>query len=68
VLLSVVPFALGLSGILYLAVTLAIGAFFLMASYRFYRSLANGAARKVLLASVVYIPVLVAAILLDQLV
>ena len=68
VLLSVVPFALGLTGLLYLIGTLAVGAFFLAAAYRFYRSLANGAARKVLLASVVYIPVLVAAILLDQLV
>jgi len=68
VLLSLVPFALGLTGLLYLAGTMAIGAFFLVAAYRFYRSLANGAARKVLLASVVYVPVLVAAILLDQLV
>lgn len=68
VVLSVIPFALGLTGFLYLAGVLAVGAYFLLASMRFYRSLANGDARKVLLASVVYVPVSVAAILLDQLV
>jgi heme O synthase-like polyprenyltransferase len=47
---------------------MAIGAYFLLASVRFNKSLTNGDARKVLLASVVYVPVLVAAILVDQLV
>ena len=65
ILLSLLPFMMGMTGLMYLVLVLASGAFFLRAAFRFYRTLANGAARKVLLASVVYIPTLVAAILID---
>jgi protoheme IX farnesyltransferase len=67
VVLSLVPFVTGLAGLTYLVGVVAIGAYFLSASVKFRRSLSNSAARKVLLASVVYVPVLVAVILLDQL-
>lgn len=66
VLFSVIPFVLGLTGLAYLIGILVTGTFFLIASYQFYQTLANGDARKVLLASVVYVPVLVALILIDQ--
>lgn len=66
VVLSVVPYGLSLTGLPYLIGVLIAGGFFLVASYRFYQTLANGAARKVLLASVVYVPILVALILVDQ--
>jgi protoheme IX farnesyltransferase len=68
VALSLIPFAIGLTGLFYLVMVIAVGLYFVKASLQFYRSLANSDARKVLLASVVYVPVLVAAILLDQLV
>lgn len=65
ILLSIVPYLMGMTGNIYLAIVVASGAFFLRAAFSFYQTLANGAARKVLLASVVYIPALVAAILID---
>jgi protoheme IX farnesyltransferase len=68
VLFSIVPFATGLAGLPYLAGVLAVGIYFLTTAIRFRRSLSNGDARRVLLASVVYVHVLVGAILLDQLV
>lgn len=68
VLFSVVPYALDLAGLVYLVGILIVGGFFLAASYRFYRSLAGGTARRVLLASVVYVPALVALIFVDRLV
>lgn len=68
VLLSIVPFGLNLTGLIYLIGILATGLFFIVTSYRFYRTRGNGDARKVLLASVVYVPILVGLILVDQLV
>ena len=68
VVFSVVPYGMSLTGLPYLIGILAAGALFVAASYHFYRTLANAAARKVLLASVVYVPILVALILVDQLV
>ena len=68
VALSILPFAIGLTGLLYLVGVLGVGLYFVNVSMRFYRSLANNDARRVLLASVVYVPVLVAAILLDLLI
>jgi len=68
VVASIAPFAMGLTGLAYLVGILIAGGFFLHASFRFYQTLANGAARRVLLASVVYVPILVALILVDQLI
>jgi protoheme IX farnesyltransferase len=65
---SIAPWIMDLAGTTYLVGIIVAGAFFLHASYRFQRSLANSAARKVLLASVVYVPILVALVLVDQLV
>ncbi len=63
---SVVPFALGLSSWLYLAGVLLLGVAFLKPAIAFYRSKSNQAARKVLLASVLYIPLFVVCILIDR--
>lgn len=67
-LFSVVPYGLDLTGWPYLVGICIAGAFFVATSYRFYRTRGNGDARKVLLASVVYVPILVGLILIDQLV
>jgi protoheme IX farnesyltransferase len=66
--MSATPFVLGLAGSLYLAGVMAIGLYFLLAAYRFNRSMSNRDARRVLLASVIYVPAFLAIVLVDHLV
>jgi len=68
VAISLLPFVLGMAGVVYLVGVLVVGVLFLVASFQFYKMLTNATARHVLLASVVYVPVLVVSILLDQLI
>ncbi|GAB4410983.1 MAG: heme o synthase [Bryobacter sp.] len=59
---SLAPVALSMAGNIYLAVALLMGAVFLAASVQLFRSRAEQHARTVLLASVIYLPVLYAAL------
>ncbi len=64
---AVVPTLLGIASVFYLAGSLIIGLDFLRPSYAFSRSLAPQDARRVLMASIRYIPLLVALIVADHL-
>lgn len=68
VIASILPVVLDLSGLLYLVGALVLGADFLVASFRLYRTRAPQDARRVLMASVRYIPLLVLLIIIDRLV
>lgn len=69
VLLVVSSFLLGLTDLVgwtYLAGVSALGVYFLVPTLRFFHRRTNRAAKKVLTASIVYVPVLVGLILLDR--
>jgi protoheme IX farnesyltransferase len=63
---SLAPSALGLAGVPYFFGALLLGVFFLAACLRFSRSISERAARRVLLASVVYLPGVLAAMVIDR--
>ena len=63
---SVLPFVLGLASVVYLVGALLIGVDFLRPALAFRRSLSVQDARRLLMASVRYIPLLVGLILLDH--
>ncbi len=65
---SLIPLFLGLAGWFYTAVAIVLGAWFIWTSSAFYRTYSVRDARRVLKASVYYIPALVLAIVLDRLV
>ncbi len=65
---SVVPALVGVAGWVYLAGALVLGLRFLVPAYAFFRSRATSDARRVLLASILYIPLLVVLIFVDRLV
>ncbi len=67
VLTSLLPYFMGLTGTLYLTGALLLGIYFLVPVFRFYRHRTNQQARKILLASIVYIPALLAIIFVDLL-
>lgn len=64
---SVVPVLLGISGAAYLAAALLLGAWFMLPVMRFACTRSVQHARGVLKASVMYIPLLLAAIVIDRL-
>ncbi len=64
---SIVPVVLGLSGVAYLIGALTFGAWFMVHVGRFWLRRSVQHARAVLKASVMYIPLLLAAIILDRL-
>ena len=64
--LSLWPAALALTGWFYAAVAVLLGAWFLQASYAFYRSYHVHDARRVLKVSIYYVPALVLALALDR--
>lgn len=68
VAVSILPVALDLSGLPYLIGAIVLGADFLIASFRLYRTRHPQDARRVLMASVRYIPLLVLLIIIDRLV
>jgi len=63
---SVLPTFLGSAGWFYLAGALLLGLWFLTPTYAFYRTLSMRDARRVLKASILYIPILVAFIFVDR--
>jgi len=64
---SVLPFAVGLSGVIYLVGAVLVSLWLLQSSFQFYRSLSNLDARRVLKASIFHIPVLVMVLIFDRL-
>lgn len=67
VALSFAPALLGAAGWLYVAAAALLGAGFLVPAWAFYRSRTATDARRVLMASIRYVPLLVLAIALDRL-
>ncbi|MHB8347364.1 MAG: heme o synthase [Acidiferrobacterales bacterium] len=63
---SLVPYALGMSGLLYLAVALVLGAGFLQLTVQLYRRYSDALAHRTFVYSIIYLSVLFAALLLDH--
>ena len=63
---STTPTIFHVAGWLYLVGALGLGAWFLAPAYAFYRSRATRDARRVLMTSIFYIPILVAIIVVDR--
>jgi len=63
---SLMPTVLGLTGTTYLFGTLALGCFFLAVCVSFALSFSRGAARRVLLVSVLYLPAVMLVMVLDR--
>lgn len=64
---SLLPTALNLAGLPYLLLALALGLWYLAASWGFAQARDEGAARRLLLVSVTYLPAILVALLLDRL-
>lgn len=63
---ALVPSALGLTGTVYFVGTLAAGLGYLAASMVFHRERSHGAAKRLLWASVLYLPAILAVMLVDR--
>lgn len=66
-LASLCPFAFGLNGKIYLAVALVLGVGYLWCAVRFARQLTMPRARQLFLASIIYLPLLIAALVGNKL-
>jgi protoheme IX farnesyltransferase len=66
VLASLFPFVLGISGKVYLVGALVLGAGFLFCAIQFSRQLTHARARQLFLASIIYLPLLLTALVLDK--
>ena len=66
VLVSFVPSVIGLVGSIYLVMSLIAGLYFLRAGFRALSGLTNHTARDAFFASIIYLPVLLVAIVLDR--
>ena len=66
-LASLCPFALGLNGKFYLAAALLLGAGYFWCAVRFARQLTEQRARQLFLASIIYLPLLIAALVGNKL-
>lgn len=66
VLASLCPFAFHISGKFYLASAIILGAGFLFCAIRFSRQLTHARARQLFLASIIYLPLLLTALVLDK--
>jgi protoheme IX farnesyltransferase len=64
---SLCPFALGMSGRIYLAAALLLGAAFLFCAIRFSRRLDNRSAKVMFFLSIIYLPLLLTAMVFDKL-
>jgi protoheme IX farnesyltransferase len=64
--LSLAPTMLGLAGLLYLAGAAAVSAWLLHASYRAMRERTAAAARRLFVASLIYLPILLALLIADR--
>jgi len=63
---SLLPLAVGMSGWVYLAATLALDAYYLLLAWRLFRSYSDALARHAFAWSIVYLGLLFAALLLDH--
>ena len=63
---SVGPFLLGLSGTLYLVVSLLMGAAFLGFAFRFWQDLTHCRARQLFFMSIIYLPILLGVMVFDK--
>ena len=63
---SLLPTVVGVTGWVYLAGALVLGIWFLLPAYSFYRSRTTTDARRVLMGSILYIPLLVVLIFVDR--
>ena len=63
---SILPTAVGVTGWVYLAGALVLSVWFLLPTYAFYRSRTTRDARRVLVGSILYIPLLVVLIFADR--
>lgn len=63
---SLLPAFLGLSGVLYFAGALILGILFLIMGIRLWKTKSSPAARQLLLASVLYLPLLLSLLVLDK--
>ena len=68
VAVSFLPVAVGLGGMLYLLVAVVLGTWFLICAFGFLRTRSGDQARRVLRASLVYLPVLLIALLVARVV
>lgn len=66
-MVSVLPFVFGTAGLLYLTGALLFGAAFAWCALEFRGSLTNSAARKLFFASILYLPLVLACLVLDKL-
>lgn len=67
ILASLCPFVLGMSGRIYLAAALVLGLGFLLCAIRFCREMTLPRARQLFFASIIYLPLLLAAMVCDKL-
>jgi heme o synthase len=67
VIASLLPFVLGMSGRIYLAAALVLGAGFLLCAIQFSRQLTQARARQLFIASILYLPLLLTAMVCDKL-
>ncbi len=63
---SILPTFIGLTGVVYFAGVLVVSAWLLATCVVFYRTMTNVAARRVLKASILHIPVLVLLLIIDR--
>ncbi|HEY5041430.1 MAG TPA: heme o synthase [Verrucomicrobiae bacterium] len=66
-IVSLCPFVFGMSGKIYLAAAIIFGAGFLLCAIRFSRRLTLASARQLFFASIIYLPLLLAAMCCDKL-
>jgi protoheme IX farnesyltransferase len=64
---SLCPFALGMSGKVYLAAALVLGAGFLFCAIQFARQMTQRRAKQLFFASIIYLPLLLGAMVWDKL-
>jgi heme o synthase len=64
--LSFSPFLFGMTGFIYLAAALLLGAGFIWITVRFQRALSIGSARQLFLASILYLPLLLGVMVWDK--
>jgi protoheme IX farnesyltransferase len=60
------PAFLGIANFVYLAIELLLGSFFIVVAMRFLRMRTAGAARLLFLASIIYLPLLLGALVLTK--
>lgn len=66
IMAGLLPVALGMAGPIYLAGSLVLGVMFLVSGLRFWRDRTTQSARKVLLASLVYLPAVMALLVIGR--